>query len=198
MNTQSHAVINLFLLRRLRWCNTGNKGNLHLPIVVGAILPDLPVFFFFAWYSLIDPTPQDIIWRSLYFDEKWQLFFNLFNSIPIYTLLALTAYYFSRRKLFIFSLANLLHFVEDFFLHMEDAHDHFFPLSNYRFNSAISYWDSEGYGHYVASLEAIIVVVLSVFLFKKLKRWWGKTLLILANLFSFGSHAMWSFIFSYF
>jgi len=181
MNTQSHAILNLFLLRKIFKEKINKVKNINTIIVFGSILPDIPMFFFFFWYTFVVPTAQQTIWRTLYFTEGWQTLFNLFNSIPIFLIIAGLAYYFSKTRLFIFALANLLHFVEDFFVHQEDAHAHFFPLSNYKFSSPISYWNSSGYGAYFSMIETIVILVLSIYLFKQIKTWWGKALLIGAN-----------------
>lgn len=201
MNTPSHVLLNLFLLRRRFEKRPGQVENLQVEklneaIVLGSILPDLPMFFFFVWYVWIFPTSQLKIWGSLYFREDWQMLFNFFNSIPIFLVLAGLAYYFSKPRFFVFCVANLLHFAEDFFVHQEDGHAHFFPLSDYKFMSPISYWDSRSFGHYFSIFEAFLILVLSFYVFKYLKTWWGKTLLILVNVFSFGNHIFWYFIFS--
>jgi len=184
MNTQSHAIINLFILRKLFKKKVDKLKHFNLIVVLGSILPDVPMFFFFIWYTFIVPTAQRTIWNTLYFSDSWQMLFNLFNSIPIFLGIALFAYWFSKTRLFIFCLANLLHFVGDFFVHQEDAHAHFFPLSNYKFISPISYWDRSSGGAWFSVVEAIIILIISIFLFKHIKTWWGKALLIGANILS--------------
>ncbi|MBI4379060.1 MAG: hypothetical protein HY578_08200 [Nitrospinae bacterium] len=195
MNTQNHAIVNLFIIRKLGGTRIAKDRGVNISIVTGSILPDIPIIIFFAWNTWIVPSPQDTIWRILYFQNNWQWFFNIFNSIPLFLIIAGISYYLSRTGLLIFCLANLLHFVEDFFLHMEDAHAHFFPLSNYKFISPISYWDPRGFGIYLSIVESVITLIISLFVFKYLQFRWGKVLLIIANIFSFGSHVMWYFIF---
>lgn len=195
MNTQSHAIVNLWLLKKLPFSKGDDESAAHLSIVSGAVLPDIPIFIFFIWYTLVEPSSQERVWREIYYREDWQIFFNLFNSIPIYLLAAFLAWYYSKKRFFLFCLSNLLHFLEDFFLHMEDAHANFYPLWDYRFYSGISYWDSRGFGEYVSVTEAIVVLIISISLFRHLNTRWGKTLLVSANVFSFGSHAIWKLIF---
>jgi len=184
MNTPSHAILNLFILRKLFKKKVDKVKHFNLIVVLGSILPDLPMFFFFLYYTFINKVPQMEIWHTLYFTESWQVVFNLFNSIPIFLVIALLAYKFSKTRLFVFCLANLLHFVGDFFVHQEDAHAHFFPLSNYKFMSPISYWDRSSGGTTFSIIEAMVILVISIYLFKHIKTWWGKALLIGANVFS--------------
>jgi hypothetical protein len=167
-------------------------------IVLGSISPDIPVFFFSFWYMWIVPKPQLMIWGSLYFREDWQIVFDLSHSIPIFLVLTGLAYYFSMPRLFTFSIASLLHAPPDFFLHREDAHAHFFPLSSYKFISPISYWDSRYFGHYFYIFEALVVLALSFPVFRYLKTWWGKILLILANFTLLGGPIFWFLMFSLF
>lgn len=174
MNTQSHAVINLYILRRVAGEKILKEKGANAVILLGSLLPDLPIFFFFGWYTWIDPKRQDEIWRTLYFDPGWQILFNSFNSIPIFLAILIAAWSFGLTRMLLFSSASLLHFLEDFFIHMEDAHAHFFPLSDYKFISPVSYWDSNGFGYYVSIIEAALVLLVSFFLFRSLKTWWGK------------------------
>lgn len=197
MNTQSHAIINLYLLRKVAKKMEVDEKGIDTIVVLGAILPDVPIFFFFGWYSFVDPKKQQEIWRTLYFDPGWQAFFNLFNSIPIFLALLFVAWKFKLTRLLFFSISCLLHVLEDFFIHMEDAHAHFYPFSNYKFMSPVSYWDTGGFGYYVSMIETTIVLVVSLLLFRHIVSWWGKGLILTANISLLGSHTLWRFIFRY-
>jgi len=61
----------------------------------------------------------------------------------------------------------ILHGLEDLPLHNDDAHRHFFPFSNWRFQSPFSYWDSDYYGNIIGSLEAIAVLIICFFLLRR-------------------------------
>ena len=43
-------------------------------------------------------------------------------------------------------------------IHHDDAHAHFRPISDWRFESPISYWDSEHYGNVFGALEMLFVL----------------------------------------
>ena len=59
----------------------------------------------------------------------------------------------------------LLHSLGDFPLHHDDAHRHFFPFSDWRFISPISYWDPAHYGNWASLLEIFAVLAISIFLY---------------------------------
>jgi hypothetical protein len=123
MNTSAHAVINLVIL--------GRKGRFDgiLPILAGAVLPDLPAFLFYVYEKVILNVPENVIWTHDYFRADWQAVFDLLHSFPIlgvcFVLSAL-----SRSTLLSLLFGSMfLHALEDFPLHHDDAHRHFFPLS---------------------------------------------------------------------
>ena len=58
-----------------------------------------------------------------------------------------------------FFLSMGIHCVCDLLVHREDAHRHFFPLSDFRFVSPVSYWDPRHHGDVFAVLEIGFVVV---------------------------------------
>lgn len=151
MNTPGHVIVNLVALAG------GDRRALARPVFWGALLPDLPMFFFFLWERGVLGTPDAVIWRESYYAAHWQDFFDLFNSIPL-ALLGLAAAHRLKstpaRALF---ASMLLHHLLDLPLHHDDAHRHFFPLSHYRFESPISYWDPTHHGTWAALTEVLLV-----------------------------------------
>ncbi|MEH2308147.1 hypothetical protein [Nostoc sp.] len=77
----------------------------------------------------------------------------------------------------------VLHSFLDLPVHNNDAHRHFFPFSNYRFISPVSYWDSNHYGAMAALVEILLVLGATIYLFPSTRTYWGKGLLIAVNLF---------------
>ena len=157
MQTPAHVAISLFLWR------SSENWKQTLAIVSGAILPDLNMFFFYGFQKLIGSSESDI-WGKLYFQPEWQLFFDLFNSIPIYAVVAMIAYWIDRRLLFLLATSSLIHCLCDLPLHNDDAHRHFLPLSNWRFISPVSYWDPQHFGIVAAIVELVVAVAAAVYL----------------------------------
>lgn len=154
MNTPAHALLNLLILAR-RGKSSDQKDNQAapvVPVVAGSILPDAPMFVFYGWERLAG-TPEAVIWRSRYYDPNWQAFFDLFNSLPIIVVTAVIARVCGWRWVFWLALAMALHVLCDLPLHHDDAHRHFFPFSDWRFASPVSYWDPAHYGRISSLME---------------------------------------------
>ncbi len=164
MNTPAHLLVNLALL-------SGGARRPHArAIAVGALLPDLPMFGFFLWERFVLGTPSQTIWGERYFELAWQNFFDLFNSVPLAgvgLLLALAARRLGPALLF---GSVLLHCLLDFPLHREDGHRHFFPFSDWRFMSPVSYWDPAHLGALGAGLETLALCAASLVLWRRYPR----------------------------
>lgn len=76
----------------------------------------------------------------------------------------------------------VLHCLEDLPVHNDDAHRHFWPLSNFRFESPVSYWDPDHYGAIASRVELVLMLAASVYVFSRVRSRWAKALLIVANL----------------
>jgi len=112
---------------------------------------------FYAYQRLFLHAPEALIWSDLYFRPHWQLFFDLFNSIPLLGLAALVSWRVGATGALAFFASMLLHCLSDLPLHNDDAHAHFRPITSWRFQSPISYWDPRYYGHLFAAAETLLV-----------------------------------------
>ncbi len=171
MNTPAHAVVNLILLGKKE------RPKHNLPIVIGAILPDLPMVVFYFYQKVIKKIPESTIWSETYFEANWQHLFDVFNSLPFMLLGLALAKRYGVTALIPFCLSMILHVFEDLPLHHGDGHAHFFPFSDWRFDSPVSYWDPAHYGGIVAPIEAAIVLVGSIILFRTYLTLWTRILI---------------------
>ncbi|MEO0408095.1 MAG: hypothetical protein AAF289_12165 [Cyanobacteria bacterium P01_A01_bin.135] len=151
MNTPAHIVLNLLFLGR------ADQG-VALPVICGAILPDLPMFVFYGIQKLRG-IPERVIWRQSYYEPGWQNFIDLFNSIPLILVGLGIAWWLGSRSGILLAVSMLLHIAGDLPLHHDDGHRHFFPLSDWRFESPVSYWDPNHYGGIVTVIEVLAVIV---------------------------------------
>jgi hypothetical protein len=148
VNTPSHAVLNLAVLGRRA------HPEWNWPIVVGAVLPDVPIFLLWIVATVVWRQPQRQIWSKTYFLPGWQIAVDMLHSFPLLAL-ALAAFLLLRlRRAQLLTASMLLHACGDMFLHGADAHRHFFPFSDYRFVSNVSYWDPAHYGNVVLPVGA--------------------------------------------
>jgi len=150
MNTPSHLVINVALL--------GDDRGADRAALLGAALPDLPMFFFFAWVRGVERQPMEQIWSETYFQPGWQDFFDVFNSVPLAGALWLLAWWRGWRHVRIVAESMVLHQLIDFTMHNDDAHRHFLPLSDWRFESPLSYWDVDHHAAIVGPAESVAAV----------------------------------------
>lgn len=175
MHTPGHAVLNLAVL------GEGEEPRTDLAVLAGALVPDLPMVGFYLWARLGANLPEHVIWSETYFDPGWQTFFDLFNSAPLAVLLLVFAHRLAMPRTVAFGWSLLLHFALDFPLHGSDAHRHFFPLSDYRFESPLSYWDPSAGGALVGGVEIAVVASLVVFvLLRRYDSWWWRDGLVTA------------------
>lgn len=167
MNTPAHVAINLLLLSR-----APNHRKTAF-IVCGALIPDLAIIVFYAW-QLILGTPENVIWSVEYYRPLWQGWIDIFNSIPIVSLAILICWYSRQYLLLVLFSSMLLHIFGDLPLHHDDAHRHFFPLLEWRFESPVSYWDPAHHGHWASLFEFLAVVTASAIMYWRtplLRRW---------------------------
>ena len=162
MNTPAHAVINLLLLARKPGQNVSHKRS--ATIIFGALLPDLVIIAFYAWQLLLG-TPESQIWSVEYYRPLWQGWIDIFNSIPLIGLAMLISWKTRHYLLLAFFSSMLLHVFGDFPLHHDDAHRHFFPFSDWRFASPVSYWDPAHHGQWASLIEFTGVIAAAAFMY---------------------------------
>ena len=165
MNTPAHLVVSAVLLGR------GRGSPLWFPITLGAVLPDLPMFVFYFYERILAGRTEALIWSERYFDSSWQAFFDAFNSLPFIAVGLAIAHWRGAQKTIALLLSMALHVAGDFFVHREDGHGHFFPLTDWHFMSPVSYWDPAHHGLLFGSFEALGVTVGSVLLIRRKGVW---------------------------
>ena len=74
-------------------------------------------------------------------------------------------------SILIFGVAALSHVLSDFLVHTDDAHVHFWPFSDWRFHSAVSYYQSSHYGDIFRVFEMVLNAGLTIYLFVRFKQW---------------------------
>ena len=75
----------------------------------------------------------------------------------------------------------MLHAFGDLPVHHDDGHCHFFPFSEWRFASPVSYWDPHHYGNWFGLLEIGAVIAASWYMIRQsavLRPWVAVTLVV--------------------
>jgi len=161
LNTPAHVVVNLLVLGRER------PRESVAPIALGALLPDLPMFFFYVVERVALGQSEGVIWGERYFDVGWQAFFDLFNSLPLIFVLGAAGWMLGSRSVRLLALSMALHVAFDLPFHHDDGHRHFFPFSMWRYASPLSYWDPAHHGLILAPAEALLVLFGSAVLWRR-------------------------------
>lgn len=174
MNTTAHAVLNLAMLNREK------RPDWNPLIVWGALIPDITMFIFYGVLKFAG-IPEQQIWGEEYYRPFWQTTFDFFNSIPLALLGLGIMFYAGRTGIALLFASILLHCLEDLPLHHDDGHRHFWPFSNFRFESPVSYWDPDHYGVIAGRIELGLVLIASIYVFNRVRSPWTKGLLIVAN-----------------
>ena len=164
MNTQTHLLLASGLLTR-----RGEKAR-NVAIVVGAFLPDVPVFALFGIASAMGYTSQDVF-GDFYFRNDMRNLMGAFNSFFVAGLIAATGW-FCREKwwgwpMVFLAAAMTVHAATDLPVHVDDGHRHFWPFSSFVFNSPLSYWDNSHHGEIVSVVEAVLGIVCAVILWRR-------------------------------
>jgi len=153
-------------------------------------VPDLAMFGFYGWAKFIAQMEESTIWREAYYDPFWQTVFDIGNSIPLALVVIAISVWASARTptwrpvttgAIFLSASVILHCLGDLPVHVDDGHRHFWPLSHFRFESPISYWDSEHHGGIVALIEFFLVMLASLRVWRLVQSRWLKGLLLLSN-----------------
>ncbi len=158
MNTPAHALINLLVLSR------EPDHRRTAAIIGGALIPDLAIIVFYAWHLMLG-TPENEIWSIEYYRPLWQNWIDGFNSIPVVALAILLCWRLRRYLALVFFASMLLHLLGDLPLHHNDAHRHFFPFTDWRFASPVSYWDPAFYGRWASLTEFVCVFAAAAFMY---------------------------------
>ena len=194
MNTQTHLLLAAALFVR------PGRPRANAAVIAGALVPDAGVYGLFAWSKLAG-VPETEVWRTIYFAEPMQTVQAVCNSAPLYAALLVVGFALGERRaglamppynggwwaavgplhwLALFALAALVHLAGDLPLHADDAHRHFWPLSDWRFYSPVSYWDRDHYGGAFSIIEAVLGLVLCAVLWRRFAVPWVRALLALA------------------
>jgi len=180
MNTQTHVLLAAALLAK------PNAPARNTAIVAGSLVPDLAIYTLFVW-SKFAGIPEPVVWNQLYYAPPWSDAVTIGNAAPIYLgllLVGLLASLYWRTALAVafFAGAALIHIAADLPVHVDDAHAHLWPLSDWRFRSPVSYWNPDHFGGFVSIAEIGLGLVLSAILWRRFHAAWIRALLVLAVL----------------
>lgn len=160
------------------------KWPVTLAALIGAFAPDASLYFMASWHLYVLETPPGVVFNQLYFSDLWQSIFAIDNSFFLWAGLLGFALWSGVPAFAAFAGAGLLHLSLDFPLHHDDGRMHFWPASDWIFESPVSYWDRRHFGDIVRPLEACLTLGLLGILWVRFKAVWPRFVIALGALFS--------------
>ena len=182
MNSPTHSLLALALLSK------GGQTKRNWAVFIGSIIPDAAIYLWAPYQMFVKGVDGRTLWNELYFQPPMQTAIALFNSIPIYVVMAIigwSAFYKIQaakiwgKLVMFFALAALIHMATDLPVHGHDAYRHFWPLTDWRFHSPVSYWEADLHAGWVSLVEAIIGLTCIVVLWRRFPKLWVKVILAL-------------------
>jgi len=166
MNTQTHALMGAALLGA-----AGDHGLTSMAIL-GGVLPDLPAILLVVHARWIERLEFREIFGTLYFSRRWQTILAPWHSLPLWLFALATAFRLQSPYLVAFAASGLIHIAIDFFVHVDDAHRHVWPVSNWRFRSPVSYWDRNYFGLVFQPFELMLATTFTALLLLRATETW--------------------------
>ncbi|MEM9637739.1 MAG: cobalamin biosynthesis protein CobQ [Pseudomonadota bacterium] len=174
MNTPAHLLIGAAVM--------GRKGSRSVvwAAIVGALLPDVSLYLLAGSALYVFGIAPRIVFDELYFSDSWQTIFAIDNSFLIWGVLFALALWRGVPWAIALTGAGLLHLCLDFPLHHDDGRAHFWPVSDWVFESPVSYWDRRQGAMWLAPLEAAAASLAAIALWQR--RFGGALLALVAVL----------------
>ncbi len=182
MNSPTHSLLALALLSKR------GQTKRNWAVFIGSLIPDAAIYLWAPYQSFVKGENGQRMWDVLYFEPPMQTLIACFNSIPIYTAAALAGYVAMKRQahqdaqkwgtlLLFFAMAALIHMATDMPVHGHDAYRHFWPLSDWRFHSPISYWEVGLHAGWVSLVELAMALIAIIVLWRRFPKLWVKIIL---------------------
>ncbi len=155
MNTPAHLVIGLAAFARR------DSPRINTAAFAGSLLPDVSLYLLGSYALFVSNIPPSVVFGEMYFSDDWQRVFAVDNSVFLWGCILLAGWLARKDWVIVLGAAGLVHISFDFLLHHDDGRAHFWPLSDWIFNSPVSYWDPTQYGNIVGPIEGLVCLGLA-------------------------------------
>ena len=166
MNTLTHALVGAAVFGRPKL-----TLSLVAATLAGAAFPDVSILAMVFWEVGVNGISEAELWGEAYYREPWVTYSNITNSFFVFGALALIGWWRGWIWLLAFGGTAVLHVAGDIFLHYDDGHAHFWPLSNCVFYSPLSYWDPAHGGLWWTAVEMVLAAGLAVLIWRQNSTW---------------------------
>jgi hypothetical protein len=136
-----------------------------------------------------------VVFGQLYFSDDWQSIFRMDNSIILWGVALVWAFMAGSPLLIALCGAALLHLGLDFAFHHDDGRAHFWPITNWIFESPVSYWDPAQYGNIVGPVEVALSLLCCAILWRRFEGIWMRGLITLLGAMEFAPFLIFAIMF---
>lgn len=190
MNTPAHLIFGLAVFGR------ADAPKITAAALAGAIIPDLSLYLLSGTHLILLGTDPEVVFGQLYFSDAWQGIFRIDNSFIVWGLLLGLGL--ALRSAWVIALAGaaLLHIGLDFPLHHDDGRAHFWPITNWIFQSPLSYWDRDHHAGIIAPLEVGLSLILCAVLWRRFRGRAMRGLIATLGVLQAAPALFWVFVFA--
>lgn len=189
MNTPAHLIFGAAAFGR------PERRGTFTASILGALAPDVSLYVMVTasiwWFQI----PASRVFRELYYSDAWQAVFAVDNSFILWGIGAAIAAWRQSAVAIAFTGAALLHLALDFPLHTHDARRHFWPVTDWVFESPVSYWDNSAHAGIVGPTELVLAVLLSIEVIRRYRSPWPRVLIAALLAAQFSASGIWRFVF---
>ncbi|PXW72682.1 hypothetical protein C7964_101797 [Loktanella sp. PT4BL] len=190
MNTPAHLIFGLTAFGK------AERPAITGAAFAGALIPDLSLYVLAGWHLLLLGTSPDIVFGQLYYSAAWQSIFRIDNSFIIWGIALALAGLYRAPVMIALCGAALLHLGFDFLLHNDDARAHFWPMSNWVFQSPVSYWDPRHYGNIAGAVEVALSLLCCGILWRRYRGPWMRGLIALLGVSELAPFVLFAIMFA--
>ena len=190
MNTPAHLIFGLTAFGKAR------RPAVTAVALAGALIPDLSLYMLVGWQLQVLGTSSGIVFGQLYFSDAWQSIFRIDNSMILWGIAFAIGAMFRSPIAIALCGAALLHLGFDFLLHNDDGRAHFWPLSNWVFQSPVSYWDPDHYGNIAGAIEVTASLLCCGILWQRFTGHWMRGLIAILGIIEFAPFILFAFMFA--
>ncbi len=190
MNTPAHMIFGLTVFAK------AGRPTVTAAALAGALIPDLSLYLMSGWHLQVLGTSPQVVFGQLYFSDAWQSIFRIDNSMILWGIALTFGLMFRMPVMIALCGAAMLHLVGDFLLHHDDGRAHFWPISNWIFQSPVSYWDPAHYGTIFGAIEVGASLLCCAVLWRRFSGLVMCGLIIFLGLLEFAPFILFAIMFS--
>jgi hypothetical protein len=137
-----------------------------------------------------------VVFGQLYFADAWQGIFRIDNSMILWGIALVIGLMWRSPVMIALCGAALLHLGLDFLLHHDDGRAHFWPVTNWIFESPVSYWDRNHYGNIIGPLEILASLLCCAVLWRRFTGRWMRVLIAVLGVLEFAPVVIFTIMFA--